>query len=305
VLRDAGGEVHAHYNVCRHRGSRLCTERAGHLGRSLQCPYHAWTYALDGRLIGAPNMRPSDGLDYEDHGLFPVATAEWEGFIFLNFAADAQPFADAYAPLWGKFSAWQLPDLRVARRIVYDVRANWKLLFQNYSECYHCPTLHPALNNLTPYQGSDNDLKEGPFLGGPMQLTAAGGSMTMSGRVCASPLASLNEGERQKVYYYTLFPTMFLSLHPDYALTHRLEPLAVDHTRVTCEWLFSPAAMAQPDYSPDDAVEFWHMTNEQDWSVCELTQQGVSSRAFTPGPYADLEDIVAAFDRQYLKAMGN
>ncbi len=303
VLRDRAGQARAFYNVCRHRGTQICAETPGQLARSIQCPYHAWTYGLDGRLLGAPNMQEVAGFDKADYPLLSAAVAEWEGFIFVNLSASPQRFEAAYAPLLGKFSRWQLPKLHVAHRLEYDVAANWKLIFQNYSECYHCPTLHPSLNALTPYQDASNDLEEGPFLGGPMKLAQGNGSMTVNGRFCAAPLGNLSGDDLQLVYYYTLFPTMFLSLHPDYVLSHRLEPLAVDQTRVICEWLFAPQAVAQANFDPMPAVDFWHMTNRQDWQVCELTQRGVTSRAYVPGPYAELESMIAAFDREYLSSL--
>ena len=152
--------------------------------------------------------------------------------------------------MFGKFSQWQIADLQSVHRTVYDVEANWKLLFQNYSECYHCPTVHPVLNQLTPYRNSINDLEEGPFLGGPMQLAKPGGSMTMNGARCAAPLGALEGDDLDLVYYYTIFPNIFLSLHPDYVLIHRAEPRAVDHTRIVCEWYFHPDAVALKDFDP-------------------------------------------------------
>lgn len=301
VLRDHAGVLRAFYNVCRHRGTQICTAAAGQLRHTLQCPYHAWTYALDGTLVGAPQMDGVPAFDKTEYGLHPVAVAEWEGFVFVNLAADPQPFAAAYAPLLDKFPQWHLPALQVVQRIVYDVQANWKLIFQNYNECYHCPTLHPVLNQLTPYTGAWNDLEEGPILGGPMVLSAE--SMTMTGRICATPFADLSDEERGLVFYYTIFPTLFLSLHPDYVLTHRCEPLAPNATRIICEWLFHPDEVAKPGFDPSGAVEFWNMTNKQDWHICELSQRGVQSRAYTPGPYSDLESVLAAFDREYLRAL--
>lgn len=304
LTRDHSGELRAFYNFCRHRGVRLCEHDSAKTSNSIQCPYHAWTYGLDGALIGAPNMKERAGFVFDEYGLIPTAAAEWEGFLFVNFAENPQPFPKAYQPLLDKFNKWRLPELRIVRRIEYQVQANWKLIFQNYSECYHCPTLHPALNALSPYQDSSNDLDEGPFLGGPMHLAASGESMTVNGRLCAATFGDLDEAEVRSVYYYTLFPNMFLSLHPDYVLIHRLEPQAPDQTKIICEWLFAPEAIAQADFDPSGAVDFWNMTNEQDWHICELSQQGVSSRAYIPGPYADLESITAAFDRQYLKSLG-
>lgn len=150
VLRDSQGEIRAFHNVCRHRGTRLCTDAQGQFSKSIQCLYHAWTYALDGTLIGAPTMEEVEDFQKEDYPLHPVAVALWEGCIFLNLGDDPEPFEAAFAPLIGKFGDWRMGELEVAHEIVYDVEANWKLVVQNYSECYHCPGLHPQLNRLTP-----------------------------------------------------------------------------------------------------------------------------------------------------------
>lgn len=304
VLRDAEGEVRAFHNVCRHRGTRLCAETQGQLSKSIQCSYHAWTYALDGTLVGAPTMEEVEDFRSEDYPLLPVAVGLWEGGVFLNLDSDAERLAGVLAPLIGKFGPWTMSELEVAHEIVYDVRANWKLIVQNYSECYHCPGLHPALNRLSPFRNASNDLEEGPLLGGPMWLAQEGGSMTMTGRTCAPTLGDVSGDDLNRIHYYTIFPNLLLSLHPDYVLVHRIERLAVDQTRVVCQWLFHPDAMAAPGFDPSDAVEFWNMTNRQDWHVSELSQRGVSSRAYRPGPYSELESMIAAWDREYLRALG-
>ncbi len=134
IVRDKGGEVLGFYNVCRHRGTRLREDRNGHLS-AIQCPYHAWTYGLDGRLIGAPHMDQVPGFDKADYSLNAVNMWLWEGFIFVNLADSPTPAEKVFAPLAGKFSHWNLPKLRSAKRIEYDVRANWKLIFENYGSC--------------------------------------------------------------------------------------------------------------------------------------------------------------------------
>ena len=138
ILRDKAGALRAHYNVCRHRGTRLCEEHSGRFSETIQCPYHAWTYALDGRLIGAPSSGDIEGFSKSDYPLHNVAIQSWEGFLFINLDQEPEPFAKAFERLVGRFTRFNLPNLAVARTIEYDVRANWKLLFQNYSECYHC-----------------------------------------------------------------------------------------------------------------------------------------------------------------------
>ena len=305
ITRDERGAPRAFHNVCRHRGTRLCEEAAGHFSAGIQCPYHAWTYALDGRLVGAPHMSGTEGFDRADWPLHPVAIAEWEGWLFIDLADRPEPFTAAFAPLIGRFSRFRLASLVVAQRIEYDVRANWKLVHENYSECYHCSPVHPALVRLTPANSGENDLYDGPFLGGFMVITQPGGSMSMSGRACGVPVGDLPPEDGQRVYYYSIFPNMLLSLHPDYVMAHTLWPQAPDRTRITCEWLFHPASLDDPSYDPQDAVAFWDMTNRQDWHVCELSQLGVSSRAYVPGPYSARESLAAAFDREVSRSLGD
>jgi len=304
VLRDKEGTIRAFHNHCRHRGTRLCSDHAGKLPGAIQCPYHAWTYGLDGALRAAPNMQDVAGFDRDDWPLHSVALAEWRGFLFVNLAAEPQPFAEAMPPLQGKFEHWDLPLLQSVKQTVYEVPANWKLFFHNYSECYHCPNVHPHLNKLTPYKNTENDLDEGPVLGGPMWMSNPEGSMTMDGNRCALPFAGLTAEERGRVYYYTLFPSAFLSFHPDYVLVHRAQPLAVGRTRIRCDWFFHPDAIAAPGFDPQPAIDFWDLTNRQDWDLCANAYLGVSSKAWEPGMYADIESQLAAFDRQYLRAMG-
>ena len=301
VVRGGDGVVRAFYNVCRHRGTRLCEQTAGRFSGSIQCPYHAWTYGLDGTLVGAPHMADAQWFSRSEYPLHEAVAAEWEGFVFVNLADRPLSLEAAMAPLRGKFAPWRLSELRAAQRIEYDVRANWKLFFQNFSECYHCPRIHPELIRLSDYRSGANDLVEGPILGGYMSIERDGGSLTLSGAAaCPQPLPGIRPEDHERVYYYSVFPNLFLTLLPDYAMWHTLEPLAPDRTRITCEWLFTPDA---PESGTQDAVAFWDVTNKQDWHVCELAQQGVSSRAYTPGPYAVQESLLAAFDRELLAAL--
>lgn len=302
VVRDGAGALHAHFNVCRHRGTRMCDEPRGRFGETIQCPYHAWTYGLDGRLVAARHMQDAPGFERADWPLRSAAAAEWEGFVYVCLAAAPEPFAEAFAPVLGRFSRWGVADLRRGARIVYEVAANWKLVVENYSECYHCPLIHPELVQLTPWQSGRNDLSEGPFLGGYMELTHD--SMTVGGGTHRPPVGTLGGEELRRVYYYALFPNLLLSLHPDYVMAHTLWPEAPGRTRVVCEWYFDPVTMAGPGFDPSDAVQFWDTTNRQDWRVCELSQLGVSSRAYTPGPFAQSEGLLWQFDREYLRALG-
>jgi len=301
ILRDKEGNIRSFHNVCRHRGTRLCEAPSGHAA-AIQCPYHAWTYALDGRLIGAPHMDSAPGFDKADYPLSSVSVRQWEGFIFVSLADAPRPFEQVFAPIMGRFADWNLPRLRSALRVTYDVQANWKLIFENYSECYHCPGVHPALSKISPYDSAENDLCEGPFLGGFMAI-ARGKSLTMSGKACARPVGDIKGENHARVFYYSIFPNMLLSMHPDYVMVHQLWPQSPKRTLIECNWYFHPEAAGVPGYNPDDAVAFWDMTNKQDWHVCELSQQGIASRAYQPGPYSPRESIPAAWDREYLRHM--
>ncbi len=302
IIRDKNDKVRGFYNVCRHRGAQLKEDGRGHAS-VIQCPYHAWTYALDGRLIGAPHMDDVPGFAKADYSLHAVNLGLWEGFIFVNLVPKRDgslSIEDWFAPLAGKFSHWNMSILRPAKRLEYDVRANWKLMFENYSECYHCPGVHPQLQKVSPYDSAENDLREGPFLGGFMKINP-GNSLTMSGNACAAFVGEIEN--LQQVFYYSIFPNMLLSLHPEYVMVHQLWPQSPERTLIVCDWLFHPDAFGRKDFKPEDAIEFWDTTNKQDWHVCELSQQGIASRAYEPGPYSSRESIPAAWDEYYLRIM--
>ncbi|MBV8148913.1 MAG: aromatic ring-hydroxylating dioxygenase subunit alpha [Candidatus Eremiobacteraeota bacterium] len=302
ITRDASGGVHAFFNVCRHRGTRICEQTSGHFQGSIQCPYHAWTYGLDGALKAARNMAEVPGFDRSEYPLHEAAVALWEGFIFVNFDAAAR-FEKEFAPLIGRFASWNVSTLRTASSIRYELACNWKLVFLNYSECYHCPLVHPQLDKLSPSDSGRNDLAEGAVLGGYSELRQGGTSLTTSGHTARPPLGDVSGEDVNRIYYYTIFPSMLLSLHPDYVMVHYAKPIAPDRTNVICAWLFDPAEMAKPGFDPSDAVDFWDLTNRQDWHVNELTQLGMRSRAYASGPYSNAEGLLAAFDRHYVDVM--
>jgi phenylpropionate dioxygenase-like ring-hydroxylating dioxygenase large terminal subunit len=304
LIRDKANQIHGFFNVCRHRGSRLIENNDGNCA-TIQCPYHAWTYGLDGRLIGGPHMDEVPDFDKAEYPLHPVNLGVWEGFTFVNLVPKRDGWLSLeewFGPLNGKFSPWNMSILRPAKRIEYDVKANWKLMFENYSECYHCPGVHPQLQKVSPYDSAENDLTEGPFLGGFMKINP-GKSLTMTGNACAAFVGEIEN--LQQVFYYSIFPNMLLSLHPEYVMVHQLWPQSPERTLILCDWFFHPDAFARKDFNPQDAIEFWDMTNKQDWHVCELSQQGIALRAYQPGPYSSRENVPAAWDEYYLRVMGD
>jgi Rieske 2Fe-2S family protein len=284
--------------VCRHRGSRLLDEPRGRGLKRLVCPYHSWSYDLDGSLQQAPGM-PAD-FRRASHGLVPVGCASHEGFIFLNLDPAAEPLERWLRDL-PDLSRFAMGELRCGQRIEYEVAANWKLICENYSECYHCANAHPQLFRISDLISRSERRQEtgACFNGGPMLMRDGVETMSMSGRRTVAPIPGLSAADHRYVYYYVVYPNLLLSPHPDYVLTHTAWPLAPDRTRIVCEWLFTAEAMASPGFDPGDMVEFWDVTNRQDWRLCERTQAGAASRAFQPGPYTPTEDCVHTFDAWY------
>jgi Rieske 2Fe-2S family protein len=311
VVRDERGGVSAVHNVCRHRGTRLCAQEEGVFGaRSgedgagravIQCPYHAWTYALDGRLLGAPHMEQVEGFDTQNYPLQAVATAEWDGHLFLNLSRDPLPLRAQLAGLDAKFRPWRMEGLRCVERRTYDVAANWKLIVQNYSECLHCPIAHPLLHRQTHYLSGENEPPTETYLGGRMDLRDGVGTHSLDGTTTRACLGELPDADRRRVYYYAILPNLLLNLHPDYMLTFTLWPMAPDRTRIVCEWSFDAGEMGRAGFDPRDAIAFWDVTNAEDWALSEAAQAGIDSAGYRPGPYSNREELLVAFDRWVLR----
>jgi Rieske 2Fe-2S family protein len=299
VVRSEEGAIRAFYNVCRHRGTRMCTEPAGSFSGRIQCPYHVWTYDLSGNLASAPHMEGTAGFSLEDYPLHQAGCGEWEGHLFINLSGKPRPLVDQLAGLTDKFGAWRMEELRLGARILYQVKANWKLVIQNYSECLHCPNLHPALQRISHYLSGVNEAARPNYAGGRMSLREGVETMSLDGKRHRRCLPGLSPEEQRRVYYYTIFPNLLLSLHPDYVMTHTLWPLSVGETDIICEFHFHPEEMSKPGFDPNDAVGFWDVTNRQDWHICELSQLGIQSRAYTPGPYSGREGLLAGLDEMF------
>jgi len=208
----------------------------------------------------------------------------WHGSVFVNATGTAAPF-DVHLGdldvLVGPYAPERL--VRVARH-TYEIAANWKIICENYHECYHCPLIHPELCQVSPPTSGVNYDLPGAWVGGAMDL--ADGAVTMS-------LTGMSDGllldgvDPRTVLYLGLFPNLLVSAHPDYVMTHRMLPLAPDRTWVECSWYFA-SAQVDPTY----AVEFWDLTNKQDFAACESVQRGLRSPHFKPGPFAPNEDAV-------------
>ena len=309
ITRNESEGLSAFANVCRHRGTRLCEAPSGTFPGSIQCPYHAWTYDLRGHLIGAPHMDDVAGFDRRDYPLRAVACDVWDGHVFVNLSEATggpapAPLRAQLGALVDRFRPWQMDDLRRVQRTVYDVRANWKLIVQNYNECLHCPVLHPLLNQMHHYLGADNAPSEAAYCGGTMGFKEGVETLSRDGRRRRAYLPGLGDAEKSMVSYFSIYPNLLLTLHPDYMVTVTLWPKAPDRTTLVSEWHFHRDEIARPGFEFQDAVDFWDVTNREDWHISELAQAGISSRAYRPGPYSNRELLLGDFDEVVRRELG-
>jgi glycine betaine catabolism A len=294
VARTPDGELAAHYNVCRHRGSQLCPAGPDDPvpsvrdAQAVRCPYHSWTYDLDGRLLRAPHTEDVTDFAPEQFGLHPVGVETWGGFLFVHLTpAAAEPFAETIGEVAERLRRYPLTELRLGRRLSYELAANWKLVCENFNECYHCAGVHPELCRLVPafgHGGRDLTWEAGvPHREGAWTFTESGTSVR-------APFAGLDEDERVRHKGELVYPNLMLSLSAEHVAAFILHPVAHDRTRLDCDLLFAPEELAEPDFDPSDAASFWDLVNRQDWAVCASVQRGMSSRAYEQGWFAPMED---------------
>jgi Rieske 2Fe-2S family protein len=285
LCRTADGGLAAYHNLCRHRGAELCAAEVQPMGRLIACPYHAWGYAaVDGRLVSVGHATPTDDFRKDEHGLIPVSVATWAGFVFLNLdPAAAPPTPDLGR---GVFDNWPMEGLKTGHRLVKDCAFNWKVFWENYNECLHCPGIHPELCDLVPVYGKGvmaaNELPGWtPDQTPEPPLKAGAASWTMTGAVCGPVFPGLTAAERAAGYVFaTLYPTMFVVAHVDYVRAVRLEPTGPETTRLTAEWYFAPDTLAAPGFDASAVAAFAEIVLGQDAVAAEMNQRGLQSPAF-------------------------
>ncbi|KUI22372.1 aromatic ring-hydroxylating dioxygenase subunit alpha [Mycobacterium sp. GA-2829] len=292
VVRARDGLLRAFLNVCRHRGAQLCTESEGQVKRTLRCPYHAWTYALDGKLVAAPNLgaltdNSGAAIDRYEYGLVPVALTEWLGYAWVCLADIPPSFEDTVIGEVafrlgdaGAIDRYGAEGLQLGRRIVYDVAANWKLIVENFMECYHCSSIHPELVDVLPEFARGMAAQSAVGHGAEFGSEVAG--FTVDGSEGFGMLPGLSTDQDRRYFAITVRPSVFINLVPDHIILHRMYPLAVDRTVVECDWLYAPDVVTD-GHDVTRSVELFHRVNQQDFEACERTQPAMSSRAYRHG----------------------
>jgi Rieske 2Fe-2S family protein len=300
VVRDRDGRLHGHINLCRHRGSRLLCGEGVQRG-AIRCPYHGWSYALDGTLVATPFVEESD-VPPDVRRLYPVAVDTWGGFLFVTINGK-QSLLEQLGRVPERLARYPLADLTTVRSIVYDVDANWKVILENYNECYHCAGVHPELCRVVPafkrQGGAELDWERGiPHREGAW-------TFTFSGTTEREPFPGLDDDERVRHKGELIYPNFLLSLSAEHVAAFSLWPKGPAKTVVQCDFLFHPSEIAKPGFDPSDAIDFWDLVNRQDWGICTSVQSGMSSQRFEYGYYAPMEDYSLDIRRYIQERMGN
>jgi Rieske 2Fe-2S family protein len=340
VLRGDDGAAHALHNVCRHRGSLICEDACGHL-KKLVCPYHRWAYDLDGSLFHAPGMQ--EDLDKPALGLRSVPIREVEGLIFVCLAKSPPEFDAADEVLSDLARPQRFTRAKVAKAVDYLVKANWKLVWENNRECFHCNANHPQYikANFDHYNADDTSprireqiaavvsQREARWAAAGLAVTHKQTGMasfpdaerniwysanrtalvdgyvseTMDGQQVAPLMGDYKDAEVGTLRMRTL-PNFWNHSSCDHGVSTRLLPAGPQLTAVRVWWLVDANAVEGRDYDLAKLLPFWQLTSEQDWVICERQQRGVNSSAYTPGPYSTYKEYnVDAFVRWYLKQL--
>jgi phenylpropionate dioxygenase-like ring-hydroxylating dioxygenase large terminal subunit len=302
LVRGEDDAVRAFANTCRHRGHELLACNATTKGRAIVCPYHSWSYRLDGRLRNAPGFRDAEGFEPGEFGLAELRLVDWHGWLFVDPSGQDAEFPTHVAGLDDVVGPYHPEDLTIVARHSYELATNWKVIAENYQECYHCSTIHPELSRISPPTSGENLDLPGSWMGGWMSIVEGAETMSLTGKSGGVAIQGLSEHELRSVMYLVGYPNLLVSLHPDYVMTHLLTPLAVDRTHVECAWAFPKDVAAKPDFDPSYAVDFWDLTNRQDWAACESVQRGLASPHARPGPLAPDEDGVYQFVTRVARA---
>lgn len=286
ISRARDNSIRAWFNVCRHRGAKLCTEESGEVKRAFQCPYHAWTYDLTGKLVAAPNLTKMPDVGRTEFGLAGVAVREWLGYVWVCLAEDPPPFDEVVQDVITRLGdtesieRYDIDHLQVGRRIVYDVRANWKLIIENFMECYHCATIHPELTEVLP-EFADGYAAQ-YYVGHGAEFGEDVRGFTVDGSEGLDRLPGVSQEQDRRYYAITVRPQVFVNLVPDHVIFHRMYPMAVDRTVVECDWLYLPHVV-ESGKDVSRSVELFDRVNRQDFDACERTQPGMSSRLYAKG----------------------
>lgn len=294
LTRDAEGELRAFHNTCRHRGSILCTDSRGRFrnGR-IVCPYHTWTYDLQGKLVATPSRLDCSDFDESRFSLYAVHVAEWGGFIFVNLAETPGTSLEEFLGGEGRLlERWPLRDLVSVQQDRCVLACNWKLFWENYSECYHCPRIHPELCKLVPvyksgvlnYADTPGWQADHPGDDGRPRVAAGLETWMPDGKSLLPPFPGLADADiAAGVTFASFTASMFIVAHPDYVRSVRILPRGPESCELIVDWLLLPGTAERFAGQLEDVFAVGRMLVEQDGRVCELNQAGLKSLRHSRG----------------------
>lgn len=317
ITRDSKRRIKAFYNTCRHRGSVLCENERGRFndGR-IVCPYHAWTYSLEGHLVKTPWRLPCDDFEFERFSLYRVGAVEWVGYVFVNLDAEEDPaLEDVLKTIPAKFTNWHLETTQVAHRLQIDLDCNWKIFWENFDECYHCPGVHPELCQIVPTYGKGySSPSENPEWQPPdpantdyvePRLAPGAVTWTLDGKTPLPTFEHLNQKQREQGHTYGVsVPSFYLVGHVDYARLVHMMPIAPEKTRLTVDWMLNEESVTSPEVDLEKVIGLGQLVVEQDGRACEINQKGLKSRRHVAGVLVTQELGIAEFHQWVLDGVG-
>ena len=286
LLRSNDQKIRAFFNFCKHRGCQLLEAGTeGRLKRNIICPYHSWTYNFDGSIAKTPHLDVD--LDNKKFHLNQVKLDTWGGFIFLNLGGEGH-LDKQIGNIKEQFKRYPLDELLSSSKYNYSVQSNWKVIIENYNECYHCAGIHPERCQVVPAFKENGGSSLNWETGIPQREGT--NTFTFTGTTNRPPFPGLNDDEKEKHFGQAIYPNLLISLSMDHVAAFIVSPEGPDRTSIDCRILFHPESTSMKDFDPSDAAEFWHMINKQDWNICEKVQKGMNSSAFEYGFYGEMED---------------
>ncbi len=301
LVHDDEGRIRAFHNTCRHRGAELCAAEGALRGGRISCPYHQWTYDVQGRLISTAFGTPTGDFRKEDHGLFPVHLLDWRGFLFVCLGETPPDFTQASIPELAKLANWPLERLVTGYRRHWDIACNWKIYWENYNECLHCPGVHPNLSKRVPaFARGINAPNEAvdwtPDAPPVASLSEGASTWTVNGKSSGPEFPDLTKAERAEgASFLTFYPTCYITAHVDFLRVGTLTPLGPERTLLTIDWLFPPETLAAPGFDLANAVDFVAQVIDEDAMACEMNQRGLASDRYRAGTLMPQEFDIAHF----------
>ena len=306
IVRNREGELRAYYNVCQHRGSQLCDKSGSGFGAAITCPYHSWSYSLEGKLVSAIH-HDKESFDRDGISLTPVRVDEWQGNMFVCLSDDEEALHEWLEGLYSKpfdLDKFEIGKLKVAYTTVDEAKANWKVLVENYCECLHCSVVHPEFCEIVPVYGKGFNFENDRFDNG-VSLAPGMTAVSFKQNEGLPTIATMDDLDNYSVFGAYVYPNMLIDVNPTLVAVTSYIPRSPNHTTVITTYLFPAEVIGNPVMDIMPAVEFNDLVNHQDIDVSERVQRGVASKSFKRAYHSEMEKYAQRFVKQYRQDITN